>query len=290
MAHDHGHDHGHHSHGHHDHAEDTYAEMLDLDAEVLHEYHAGLQDLLHQLSGDPRRILDVGSGTGTGTLALARSFPAAEILALDVSEDLLTRLVANVRAQGIGDRVHPVRADLDAGWPTLEPVDLAWASASMHHLADPGRVVADVLATLRPGGLFAIVEMSGFPRFLPDDLGFGRPGLEARMQALVAEQRAHDMPHMGDDWGIRLTRAGFTVEAERHVPIELTAPPRPATGRYAQAALRRLRGGLADRLDPADLATLDDLTTAGGPRAILDRDDLTVRTDRSVWIGRRPVA
>ena len=117
---------------------------------------------------------------------------------------LLARLSDKARDLGVAGRVRTVEADLDRVWPTIDPVDLVWASNSLHHLSDPDRVLADVFATIRPGGLLAVAEMESFPRFLPDDVGLGRPGLEARCHAAADEARAHDLPHLGDDWGKRL--------------------------------------------------------------------------------------
>jgi len=37
-----------------------------------------------------------------------------------------------------------------------------------------------------------------------------------------------------------------------------------------------------------DLATLDALLDSDGPASFLQRDDLTVRTARTVWVARRP--
>jgi len=280
---DHHHDH-HHDHDHED--DEALAEMIDLDAEVLHEYLAEVTGWLHERAGGrTRRILDLGSGTGTGALALAERFGDAEIVAVDRSAPMLRRLGDKARARGVAGRVHTRQADLDAGWPALEAVDLVWASASLHHLADPDRVLADVFATLRPGGLLAAVELDAFPYFLPPDVGIGRPGLEERCHAALRQRLSHDLPLLGADWGPRLAKAGFTVEVERSFAIELTSPLPPATGRYAQATLRRLRSGLDERLDAEDRATLDALLAGD---ALLTRDDLTVRTTRTVWLAVRP--
>ncbi|MFI0975795.1 class I SAM-dependent methyltransferase [Streptomyces sp. NPDC021093] len=304
-----GHSHGGHSHtahshtAHSDHAAEPgqadqsgLAEMLDLDAEVLHSYLTEVTDLLGELTADapPRRILDLGSGTGTGTLALLRRFDGADAVAVDVSEEMLHRVTAKVRDAGMdASRIRTVEADLDADWPDgLGPVDLMWASASLHHMADPDRALADVFATLRPGGLLAVAEMeaSPFPRFLSAELEaeLGRPGLEERCHAALADQHAEAVPHLGDDWGTRLAAAGFTVEAERRFDIRLTAPLPAATGRYARATLGRLRDHLEDRLGADDLAALTVLLDGEGPESILRRDDLTVRTTRLLWVARRP--
>lgn len=272
------------------------AEILDLDAEVLHSYLTEVTGLLGELTTDapPRRILDLGSGTGTGTLALLGQFDGAEAVALDLSEEMLHRVTAKVRDAGVAaERVRTVRADLDAEWPDgLGPVDLVWASASLHHMSDPDRTLSDILGVLRPGGLFAVVEMdaSPFPRFLSEELeaALGSPGLEERCQAAVDRQHTEAVPHLGDDWGARLTAAGFVVEAERRFDIRLTAPAPAATGRYAQLSLGRLRDHQADGLSADDLAALAVLLDGDGPESILRRDDLTVRTARTLWVARRP--
>jgi SAM-dependent methyltransferase len=266
--------------------EAALAELVDLDAEVLHAYLSDVMEWVGELAGgQPRRILDLGTGTGTGALALARQFEGADVIAVDVSAPMLDRLQAKVRALGMTARIQAVQADLDAEWPVTGPVDLVWASNSLHHMKDPDQVLAWVFAALRPGGLLAVAEMDSFPRFLPDDIG---PGLEARLQAALAEARADELPHLYSDWGPRLGAAGFTVEARRTFDIDLTAPlPAPA-GRYAQASLMRLRSGLDGHLSASDLATLSPLLDGGGPGSVLRRDDLTIRTARTAWAAGRP--
>jgi SAM-dependent methyltransferase len=278
----------HHDHHHPGHEPDdaALAELVDLDAEVLHSYLSDVIDWVgEQAGGQPRRILDLGTGTGTGAFALARRFEGADVIAVDVSAPMLDRLRAKARELGVTGRIQTIQADLDAGWPATGPVDLVWASNSLHHVKDPDQVLAGVFAALRPGGLLAVAEMESFPRFLPDGIG---PGLEARLQGILAEERARELPHLYADWGPRLSTAGFAVEARRTFTIDLAAPlPAPA-GRYAQASLTRLRSGLEGRLSAGDLATLGPLLDSDGPENVLRRDDLTIRTVRTAWAARRP--
>jgi SAM-dependent methyltransferase len=287
MAHQ---EHHHQHHGADETGESALAELVDLDAEVLHSYLSEVTGWICALAGDrpPLRIIDLGSGTGTGTFVLLERFPAADAIALDLSAEMLRRVTGKADVLGLADRVRTVQADLDAGWPAVGPADLVWASSSLHHLADPDRVLAEVLAALRPGGRLVVAEMESFPRFLPDDIGLGRPGLEARCRAAFADMRAAELPYLGDDWGSRLSRAGFTVEAERPFAINLTPPLPAAAGRYAAAALQRIRSSLDGKLSADDLATLDTLLDSDGPAGIRQRDDLTVRTARTVWVARRP--
>ncbi|MBO3674978.1 trans-aconitate 2-methyltransferase [Streptomyces sp. NEAU-YJ-81] len=287
----------HHHHHHHDNAADAdewgdsaMAELLDLDAEVLHTFLSEATAVLAQLTRDepPHRILDLGSGTGTGTLALLQRFEDAEATAVDRSPRLLEHLRDKARARGVEDRVRTVPADLDAAWPDFGAVNLVWASASLHHLTDPDRGLREIFESLRPGGLLAVIEMAGFPRFLPDDVGRGRPGLEARCHAARAEAHAESLPDLGSDWGPRLSRAGFTVEVERPFTIDLRPPLPEPTARYAQASLRMLRSRIAGKLSSDDLATLDHLIDSDGPDGVVRRADLTVRAERTLWAARRP--
>lgn len=282
--HEHGHGHGGHGHGGHGghSAEDDalLAEMLDLDAEVLHAYLTEVMDGLWERAGDRTdRIVDLGSGTGTGTVALAARFPGATVTAVDRSAAMLQRVGDKARAHGFTDRLRTVPADLDAGLPAVGPVDLVWASASLHHVADADRVLAELFAAIRPGGLLVAAELSGFPYFLGDD------PLEQRCHAVLRQGLSHDVPLLGTDWGPRLRRAGFAVEPEQVYDIALSPPLPPAAGRYAQLSLSRLRSGLGDRLPADDRAALDTLLAGAGLAA---RTDLAVRTTRTVWVGRRP--
>jgi SAM-dependent methyltransferase len=283
------HDHAQPGHGHqHGHGGDdaALAELVDLDAEVLSAYLDEVMGLIPAAAHGPvRRIIDLGSGTGTGALALLRRFDGAEVIAVDASATMLDRVRAKAVELGLQHAIRTVHADLDDSWPALGPVDLVWAAASMHHMADPDRVLADVFGTIRPGGLVAVAELTSFPRFLSGDLG---NGLEERCHAILAEARARDLPHIGDDWGTRLRRAGFAVEQDRTFTIDLTPPLPAATGRYAHASLRRARTGLEGRISDADLATLDALLDGDGPESILRRDDLRVRATRTLLLARRP--
>jgi subtilisin family serine protease len=69
---------------------------LDLDAEVKHSYLSEVTAWIHELAADlpPRRILDLGSGTGTGAFALLERFERADAIAVDISAQLLHHLRA----------------------------------------------------------------------------------------------------------------------------------------------------------------------------------------------------
>ena len=279
----------HHDH-HRDHDEQSspaLAELLDLDGDVLHDYLSEVTTWLHQHAvGISRgRVVDLGAGTGAGTVALAQRFGTAEVIAVDVSEQMLSRVRAKALDLGMAERVRTVQADVDLAWPAVDSVDVVWASNSLHEMANPDRVFKDVSAALRPGGLLAVAEMDSPPRFLPDDIGLGRPGLESRWRSAV--ERGETQSLLGPDWGPHMERAGFTVVAKRRFVIDLKPPHARPAGRYAQAYLRRIRPLLEHSMATDDLLTIDALLDSDGPESLLHRADLTVRNIRTVWLARR---
>jgi SAM-dependent methyltransferase len=240
------------------------------------------------LKSEPRQIVDLGCGTGAGTFALLERFPDTHVTAVDTSAGHLQLLHEKACARGVQGRVRTVQADLDTkNWPDLGTPDLVWASASMHHMADPDRALTRVRELLAPGGLFAVVELAGFPRFLPAGAPESRPGLEERAHAATDSFHAEHVPHRGADWGPMLTAAGFTVEDERTITVNIEGGRSEAIGRYAYGSLQRIRGVAAPGLSPEDLAALDELLDIDNPNSLLRREDLAVRTERTVWAARR---
>ncbi|MYY16593.1 MULTISPECIES: class I SAM-dependent methyltransferase [unclassified Streptomyces] len=283
---------GHHRHGHAapDGAgpRDGLARLLDLDAELFAPYRAGVLDRLAHLAGDGvSRITDLGAGTGTGTFALLERFPGARVTAVDTSPDMLALLTAAARERGLDGRLATLEADVTEGLPGPAGAELVWASAALHHFGDPAASLAGIRAALRPGGLLAVAEMDGMPRFLPEDVVPDRPGLEGRLRAALDALHAERVPHLGDDWGAHLTAAGFTVELEHAEDLELRAPLPEGAGLYAYLVLARVREALDGRVAGEDLAALDALV-GGGPDDVRHRDDLVVRSRRELWVARRP--
>ncbi|HEY1819173.1 MAG TPA: class I SAM-dependent methyltransferase [Trebonia sp.] len=283
-----------HAHGAHAHdhgvsavsSDESMTDLLDLDGEVLHGYWSAALDWVRRAApgAGAGRLLDLGAGTGTGALGLAARFPEAEVIAVDIEPGTLARLRDRADGLGLAGRVTAMRADLDAGWPDLGPLDLTWASMSLHHLADPGRALGDVLGATRPGGLIAVAEFAEPLRFLAADPG----GFEERVLATLGRAHAEAMPTLGSAWAPRLAEAGWEVADERQFPIDLDPPTHPRAVEYARAWFARLSHGLTDQLDPADEAALAALLAADGPGSLPDRAGLHIRGIRTVTLARRP--
>ena len=99
----------HHSHyaDHDGTGEAALAEMLDLDAQVLRTYWTDALTWVGDAAEGTRvrRVLDLGAGSGTGTIALAHQFGDAEVVAVDVSEAMLAHLRARALDEGVAGRI-----------------------------------------------------------------------------------------------------------------------------------------------------------------------------------------
>ena len=123
-------------------------------------------------------ILDVGTGSGCLAVALATEFPAAFVVATDVSDAALAIARRNVARHGVADRVRFVRGDLlDAvgtGFDVivsnppyvpsgveLSPDIVRYEPAVALYGGEDGlalleRLIASARNHLAPGGLFVV--------------------------------------------------------------------------------------------------------------------------------------
>ncbi|MET9357150.1 class I SAM-dependent methyltransferase [Streptomyces sp. NPDC006617] len=318
MAHDHHHDDEHHhdphgsadaqghAQGHgpghthtHDHADIDWSEMaphLEAQAEL---YTPLYRQALSWLAGEvtePGLIVDVGSGPGVVASLFADTFPGARVVAADGAGPLLDRARARAERLGFGDRFGALAGDLPGALAELDyPADLMWASQSLHHLPDQRAALAALGGHLAPGGTLAILE-GGLPaRFLPRDIGTGRPGLQARIRAVeedaFAEMRA-DLPDAvaeAEDWPAMLTAAGLKHTGTRSFLLDLPAPLSDAARDYVTTSLSRLRDRIGERLDAEDRATLDRLLDPADEAGVHRRQDLFVLVAHTVYTAVRPV-
>ncbi|QLJ03964.1 methyltransferase domain-containing protein [Streptomyces sp. NEAU-sy36] len=303
MAHDHQHStqHGHgHGHGHsHGHGTDIdwneMAPLLEAQAELFGPLY---EQALGWLAGEvpePGLIVDAGSGPGVLSCLFARTFPGARVVAVDGTAPLLDRARARAARQGFGDRFDTLAGELPEVLEKLErPAGLLWASRSLHHLGDQRAALTAFARRLAPGGTLALLE-GGLPsRFLPRDIGIGRPGLGARLDALEEEWFARMRAELPgsvaeiEEWPALLTAAGLRHSGTRSFLLDLPAPATDQARAYVAASLGRLREGFADALTTEDRDTLDRLLDPADPASVHQRPDVFVLSAHTVYTAVRP--
>jgi release factor glutamine methyltransferase len=144
----------------------------------------------------PHRIVDVGTGSGCLAVSLALEWPAAHVLATDVSHAALRVAARNAARHAAADRVHLVRADLLAG---LAPgFDVIVSNPPYVRSGDRRALSPEVRDYEPPEALFGGADGLDIVRALLDQAGaaleskgrllmeFGA-GQDDRVTALVAE-------------------------------------------------------------------------------------------------------
>lgn len=170
------------------------AECYESSAILQREVCSRMLDRLDWVKLKPEIIVDAGSGTGWGVQGLLQKYPAARVMALDLSLPMLQQ------ARNKGRWFHKpglICADAEALPLADQSVDLIFSSL-MLQWCDPQIVFNEFLRVLRPGGLLM------FATFGPDTLKELRH-CWAQLDQVHHVNRFIDMHDLGDS----LLHSGF---------------------------------------------------------------------------------
>lgn len=116
------------------------------------DHIAPLNEALDRLDIAPRRVLDLGCGTGSTTVALAQRYPGAWVNGLDVSPRMIAEATHKASASGT-----PVRFDTGR----LEATGLPSESADLVVLLNAPPAFDEIHRLLRPGGHVVVATSRG---------------------------------------------------------------------------------------------------------------------------------
>ncbi len=144
------------------------ADSYDAAAIVQQEVCCRLLERLEYIKAEPSMILDIGSGTGQGTSGLARQYPDAMIVSMDLAEKMLhksrSRLLKEDKASGLmkqlknvlgkGSKKNITQVCADAeGLPFADAsVDLIFSNLTIQWCFDLKVLFNEFRRVLKPGG------------------------------------------------------------------------------------------------------------------------------------------
>jgi SAM-dependent methyltransferase len=103
------------------------------------------------------RIADVGCGAGWSTIALARAYPSATVVGVDVDAPSIQAANANAEAAEVADRAT-FRVAQGRSLSEFGPFDAAFAFECVHDMPRPVDVLAAIHEAVRADGLVVIMD------------------------------------------------------------------------------------------------------------------------------------
>ena len=208
--------------------------------ETVDRMYKPIEDLLVDvvMAGSPRRVLDVGCGTGATTLAIARRLGATgECVGADISEPMLD--AARARADRAGTPAIFIRADGETHPFDLSSFDAIMSRFGVMFFGDSVRAFANLRRAARSGGALRFVAwrsaeenpfmttaeraaaplMPNLPPRVPDAPGQFAFANARRVRDILAETGWAEIDIQAVDFECTLPEAELTWHATRFGPL-----------------------------------------------------------------------
>lgn len=149
------------------------------------------------------RVLDLACGPGVVTALLAETVTPADVIGVDLSEDLLNEARAYLTSRGIGNAKFQ-QGDVYSLDESLGFFDFIYTRFLFQHLANPKKALSKILPRLSPGGRLCVVDIDdAWLTLHPEPAGFHR----------FTKQAAEGQARNGGDRNVGRKLGGMLQEA-----------------------------------------------------------------------------
>ena len=108
-----------------------------------------------------RAIMDVATGTGDLAIAMARSITEAQILGVDLSEEMLAVARGKVERLGLAERIRLEKGDAENITMVADgAMDVVTVAFGVRNFENIERGLSEIYRTLKSGGQLVVLEFS----------------------------------------------------------------------------------------------------------------------------------
>jgi SAM-dependent methyltransferase len=189
-----------------------------------------IDSILPLVPGLPERleagieVADVGCGSGHAINLIAQAYPRSRCVGYDFSDEGIAAARTEAGALGLSNAEFVLRDAADLA--EYERFDLVTAFDAIHDQAHPAEVLAGIAASLRPGGVFLMVDIRASSN-LEDNLDHPLATFLYGVSTLhcMTVSLSLDGDGLGTVWGQQkagqmLAEAGFTSVEVVHVDAD----------------------------------------------------------------------
>ena len=189
---------------------DTREEAEAYDAMDHADVNESFVERIIELGASEGNFLDLGTGTADIPILLAQHLPKIQIVAIDLSVNMLKLAKTHVAEAGLDNRIVLEHVDAKSLPYPDQTFDGVISNSIIHHIPDPMPALREIRRTVRRGGLIMIRDLI-------------RPETPEAAQAFVDKYAANDTPYQ-KKLLYNSFRAAFTISEVEAMLAQVNLP------------------------------------------------------------------
>jgi ubiquinone/menaquinone biosynthesis C-methylase UbiE len=147
--------------------QDEELKRLVLQASIIESLEVSLLKRAGLKNG--QTILDVGSGPGTISTMLAKSFPDSMVVGVEPEEALIKKATEFTKAQKLNNQCSYTKGLADKIPANDNTFDFAYVRLLLQHIESPSSIFMELQRVVKPGGIVCVLDVDdGMLNFHPE--------------------------------------------------------------------------------------------------------------------------